>query len=74
LTPGQWTLDEPVHVLPGWEGWYRHGCHADRASIAARDTFAIELDSLREEIRKLRQELSETNSRLAARPAGLGTE
>lgn len=74
VTPEEWriALDEPVHVLPGWEGRYRlGGCRVPRDQFATRIVLAGELESLRAEIRQLRNELIETNARLAARPAAL---
>lgn len=80
VTPEAWAraFDEPPHVLPGWESRYRRsGCYVwtddfamdddarrERGRYAGRDGFADELTDLRDEIRKLRQELKETNSRL----------
>lgn len=77
VTPEDWVIafDEPVHVLPGWEGRYRfHGCHVYRNDFATTHALAVELDSLRDEIRRLRQELAETNARRTARPAELSEE
>jgi hypothetical protein len=69
------AFDQPVHVLPGWEGRYRYlGCHVHRDQFATRAALAVELASLREEIRKLRNELNEMNARRVARPGDLTEE
>ncbi len=85
VTPEEWAraFDEPPDVLPGWESRYRRcGCYVwtddfamdddarrERDRYAGRDAFADELTDLRDEIRKLRQELNETNSRLDNLPS-----
>jgi S1-C subfamily serine protease len=76
VAPEEWViaLDEPVHVLPGWEGrYYLHGCHV-RDQFSAQTPLAVELASLREEIRRLRNELNEMNARHVARPGDLSEE
>jgi C-terminal processing protease CtpA/Prc len=77
VEPEEWVIafDQPVHVLPGWEGRYRYlGCHVHRDQFATRAALAVELASLREEIRKLRNELNEMNARRVARPGDLTEE
>ncbi len=77
VEPEEWMIvfDQPVHVLPGWEGRYRYlGCHVHRDQFATRTALAVELASLREEIRKLRNELNEMNARRVARPGALTEE
>jgi hypothetical protein len=90
VTPEEWALafDEPAHVLPAWESRYRRSaCYSgtddfaidddagwERGRYAGRDAFDEELTGLRDEIRKLRQELTETNSQLDALQAKLAEE
>jgi hypothetical protein len=77
VTPEDWViaLDDPVRVLPGWEGrYYLHGCHVFRDQFSAHTPLAVELASLREEIRRLRNELNELNARRVARPGDLSEE